>query len=81
VDANTATALMAAGYNAIAMDLRGDRQCAWSPYGAYKINDFALNLLALPEQLKETPALVGASLGGLAGLIAKGNFVRDHSLR
>ena len=68
----TATALMEAGYSAIAMDLRGHGESAWSPSGAYKIDDFAMDLLAISDQLKETPALVGASLGGLAGLIAEG---------
>ena len=77
----TARALMQAGYSAIAMDLRGHGESAWSPSGSYQLDDFAMDLLAMSDQLDEKPALVGASLGGLAGLIAEVNFAPDPSLR
>ena len=70
----TASALMEAGYSAIAMDLRGHGESAWSPSGSYQLDDFAMDLLAMSDQLDEKPALVGASLGGLAGLIAEGEL-------
>lgn len=70
----TARVLMEAGYSAIAMDLRGHGESAWSPSGSYQLDDFAMDLLAMSDQLKEKPALVGASLGGLAGLIAEGEL-------
>lgn len=70
----TAIALMEAGYSAIAMDLRGHGESAWSPSGSYQLDDFASDLLAISDQLSEKPALVGASLGGLAGLIAEGEL-------
>ncbi|MGH6712484.1 MAG: alpha/beta fold hydrolase [Bradyrhizobium sp.] len=70
----TARALMEAGYSAIAMDLRGHGESAWSPSGSYQLDDFAMDLLAMSDQLNEKPALVGASLGGLAGLIAEGEL-------
>lgn len=70
----TAKALMGAGYSAIAMDLRGHGESAWSPSGSYQLDDFAMDLLAISDQLDEKPALVGASLGGLAGLIAEGEL-------
>lgn len=70
----TASALMEAGYSAIAMDLRGHGESAWSPSGSYQLDDFAMDLLAMSDQLNEKPALVGASLGGLAGLIAEGEL-------
>ncbi|MGE0383474.1 MAG: alpha/beta fold hydrolase [Gammaproteobacteria bacterium] len=68
---NTAAALVAAGWRVIALDLRGHGESAWSPSGAYRLEDFAADLLAVADQLDTKPALVGASLGGLAGLIAE----------
>ncbi len=70
----TAKALEEAGYSAIAMDLRGHGESAWSSSGSYQLDDFAMDLLAISDQLGEKPALVGASLGGLAGLIAEGEL-------
>ena len=72
--ARTATALMHAGHQAIAIDMRGHGESEWSPSGAYRFDDFAADLLAISAQLPEKPALVGASLGGLAGLIAEGGY-------
>ena len=72
--ARTAAALMKAGHQAIAIDLRGHGESEWSPSGAYAFGDFAADLLAIAGQLSEKPALVGASLGGLAGLIAEGEL-------
>jgi pimeloyl-ACP methyl ester carboxylesterase len=72
--ARTATALTKAGHEAIAIDMRGHGESAWSPSGAYAFDDFAADLLAIAEQLPERPALVGASLGGLAGLLAEGEL-------
>jgi pimeloyl-ACP methyl ester carboxylesterase len=70
----TAVALMEAGHQAIAIDMRGHGESEWSPSGAYTFDDFAADLLAIAAQLPEKPALVGASLGGLAGLIAEGEL-------
>ena len=75
--ARTATALMQAGHQAIAIDMRGHGESEWSPSGAYRFDDFAADLLAISAQLPEKPALVGASLGGLAGLILA--FLGDGS--
>jgi pimeloyl-ACP methyl ester carboxylesterase len=72
--ARTAVALMRAGHEAVAIDMRGHGESEWSPSGAYEFGDFAADLLAITEQLSEKPALVGASLGGLAGLIAEGEL-------
>ena len=54
--------------------MRGHGESEWSPSGAYTFDDFAADLLAISAQLPEKPALVGASLGGLAGLIAEGEL-------
>jgi pimeloyl-ACP methyl ester carboxylesterase len=68
----TVATLAALGWRAIAIDLRGHGESEWSPVGNYRIDDFAADLLAVADQLGEPPALVGASLGGLAGLLAEG---------
>ena len=68
----TAGTLATLGWRTIALDLRGHGESEWSPAGHYRIDDFAADLLAVADQLDDQPALVGASLGGLAGLVAEG---------
>lgn len=59
----------ARGYRALALDQRGHGDSDWSPDGDYGIDRFAADLRRVMEQIPE-PILVGASLGGLAGLLA-----------
>jgi len=66
--------LAAAGFRAIAIDLRGHGESDWAPSGHYRIEDFADDLLRVADRLGTPPALVGASLGGLSGLIAEGEI-------
>ena len=66
--------LAAAGYRAVAIDMRGHGDSEWSKEGSYDIRDFAADLIAIARQLGRPPALVGASLGGLAGMIAEGQL-------
>lgn len=68
----TVVALATVGWRTVALDLRGHGESEWSPTGHYRIDDFAADLIAVAHQLDEPPALVGASLGGLAGLLAEG---------
>jgi pimeloyl-ACP methyl ester carboxylesterase len=65
------------GYRAIAIDLRGHGDSEWASDGAYDMRDFAADLVAISEQLDRRPALVGASLGGIAGMIAAGELAPD----
>ena len=65
-----------AGFRAIAFDMRGHGDSAWSSSGAYELRDFAADLVAVASQMDRKPALVGASLGGLAGLLAEGELAR-----
>lgn len=66
--------LAKAGYQAIAIDMRGHGESEWSAAGAYHFIDFAADLVGIAGQLEARPALVGASLGGIAGLLAEGEL-------
>jgi pimeloyl-ACP methyl ester carboxylesterase len=66
--------LASAGFRATAIDMRGHGGSQWSGSGAYDIRDFASDLIAIASRMKQKPALVGASLGGLAGLVAEGEL-------
>jgi pimeloyl-ACP methyl ester carboxylesterase len=67
-----AAALAAAGRRAISVDLRGHGDSNWSPDGDYGISGFAEDVRVLARDLDRRPAIVGASLGGLASLVAVG---------
>lgn len=63
------------GYRAVAIDLRGHGESDWAVDGDYRIESFAEDLLAIADGWDEPPVLVGASLGGIAGMIAQGEYV------
>jgi pimeloyl-ACP methyl ester carboxylesterase len=67
-----AAEIAGAGRCAISVDLRGHGDSDWSPDGRYGIGQFADDVRALADRLGAAPALVGASLGGLASLVAVG---------
>ncbi|KQT03117.1 MULTISPECIES: alpha/beta hydrolase [unclassified Bradyrhizobium] len=62
------------GFRSIAIDLRGHGDSAWAEDGAYDIRDFASDLVAIASAQARRPALIGASLGGLAGIFAEGEL-------
>jgi pimeloyl-ACP methyl ester carboxylesterase len=68
----TARRLAAAGFHAIAVDLRGHGDTDRAPDGDYSLDAFANDLRAIASRLDRPPAVVGASLGGIAGLLAEG---------
>jgi pimeloyl-ACP methyl ester carboxylesterase len=63
---------------AIALDLRGHGESAWSEEGAYKLDAFVDDVERVIRTLGRPAALVGASLGGLTSLLVAGE--RDPSL-
>ncbi len=73
----TAEAIARAGMTAYAVDQRGHGDSDWIESGAYAFGDYAADARALADQLAARtgarPAVVGASLGGIAALTAEGD--------
>lgn len=57
------------GFRAISLDLRGHGDSDWSPDGRYDLDLFADDLRAVLTQLERSPVVVGASLGGIVGMM------------
>ena len=62
--------LLADGYQVINVDARGHGDSDWSPIADYRIERLAADLKTIVATLSSPPALVGASMGGAASLIA-----------
>ena len=66
--------IAATGLLAVTLDQRGHGDSAWVESGAYRFFDFADDATAVAAQLREMtgarPIAVGASLGGIASLLA-----------
>lgn len=60
------------GWRAYSVDLRGHGESEWASDGDYTIDAFAGDVEAIASSFDRPPALVGASLGGLASLAALG---------
>nr|MCU0471209.1 alpha/beta hydrolase [Arcicella sp.] len=67
------------GYYSIALDARGHGDSSWSKSGNYRIEDLGNDLKTVIKQLGKSPALVGASMGGLTSLIAEGESEKSIS--
>ena len=67
----TASKLAAAGFYAVTLDHRGHGESAWATDGDYEITSFAADILEVASALPSRPALVGASLGGIASMICE----------
>ena len=68
----TAERLAADGRTAVALDARGHGDSEWHPAGDYSLDGFVGDLVAYVATLTRPPVLVGASLGGIASLVAAG---------
>lgn len=69
------------GWRTVAIDLRGHGDSGWAGEGGYGIEKFAGDLIAMADHTAPgslRPHVVGASLGGIASLVAEG-FVRPGS--
>jgi len=60
------------GFQAVTLDLRGHGDSDWAADGDYRIDDFVLDARAVIQQIGKPTAIVGASLGGLTGLLVAG---------
>lgn len=61
------------GYRALTLDLRGHGESGWSADGDYAIESFAGDIRAVIAELGRAPVIVGASMGGLIGLLIAGS--------
>jgi pimeloyl-ACP methyl ester carboxylesterase len=66
----TAMNLADAGWQAVTVDLRGHGESARPRSAAYALEDFAADVRALIASIGGDPVVIGASLGGLASLLA-----------
>lgn len=69
----TARAMAAHGRFAVTLDMRGHGESDWTDEGAYQLSTFADDAAEVIAQLGVTPALVGASLGGMTGVLLEGD--------
>ena len=69
---STAATLATAGWYAVAYDQRGHGASGRSPSGHYEPGRFAEDLVEIATTFEQPPVVVGASLGGLAALLAEG---------
>jgi pimeloyl-ACP methyl ester carboxylesterase len=69
--AAAAVRLAERGFMAVTLDLRGHGESAWAHDGDYEMTKFAADLVAVAATLPTRPHLIGASLGGMAGLMVE----------
>jgi pimeloyl-ACP methyl ester carboxylesterase len=74
---HAARAIAATGWYAVALDHRGHGDSDWPEGSHYEFDHFADDVEAVLEQLPSPPVLIGASLGGIAGLVAQGRTSRQ----
>lgn len=67
----TARRAVERGYRVISIDLRGHGESDWAQ-GAYRLYDYVADARALAREIGQAVAVVGASLGGLTGLMLAG---------
>ena len=67
----TTAALARAGHRVVAADARGHGDSQWSPEAAYDMTDMARDVDRLLTLFGQPPVVVGASMGGMAALMAQ----------
>lgn len=77
----TARRLAASGVTAISIDQRGHGESAWSEAGDYQLTHYAADFTCVADQIADKfgdrPIAVGASLGGIAAMLAQGESDRS----
>ncbi|EIL98341.1 MULTISPECIES: alpha/beta fold hydrolase [Rhodanobacter] len=68
----SAAALARQGCHCVTFDTRGHGESERSPDGSYHMQQFAEDLLRLARAQSQPPILIGASMGGLLGLVVAG---------
>jgi pimeloyl-ACP methyl ester carboxylesterase len=78
--AGTAASVAAAGWTAFTVDQRGHGDSEWIADGSYRPFDFADDAARIAatvaQRFSKPPVLIGASLGGMAGMIAEGGAAK-----
>lgn len=81
---DTAQRLADEGWRAICLDQRGHGDSEWSREGGYSFLDFAADAAlvgaAIARESGSAPVAIGASLGGIAALLALGETPRETPL-
>ena len=77
----TAEIVAQEGWRTIALDQRGHGESDWAPNGDYSFTSFCADTVAVCDELGRPPVLVGASLGGMAAMLAEGTSDRTVSCR
>ena len=72
-----AETLAGAGWRTVTFDMRGHGDSGRVADGAYDMQQFGDDLLAVAASLGAPPVLVGASMGGLLGMVAAGEIRPD----
>ena len=70
----TARTLAAKGYRVLSLDLRGHGDSDWSAEGQYSVHDHGRDVAMAAASAPGPVMLVGASMGGLASLMAAANL-------
>jgi pimeloyl-ACP methyl ester carboxylesterase len=80
--AKTAAAIAGTGHVAYALDQRGHGDSEWVANGTYAFADYAADAKAVAAELTRRsgtkPVAIGASLGGIAALLAEGEAEHDR---
>jgi pimeloyl-ACP methyl ester carboxylesterase len=64
--------LSAGGWTTIALDFRGHGDSGWAADASYGLDAMAEDMTEVLRSLPEPPVVIGASLGGLTGLVLAG---------
>ncbi len=75
----TAELVASQGWRTVSIDQRGHGESDWAKNGDYSFTAFCADCVAVVDQLERPPVLVGASLGGMAAMLAEGTSDREVS--